>query len=79
MTGMAASDQGDGGERPRSLSAGRGRTRRASDPKLEELFGDPLPDREAAMWALLDEAERRKALQRARTGEMAGREGRGFC
>jgi hypothetical protein len=66
MTGMTASDQDDDGERPRSLSAGRGRPRRAREPKLEELFGDPLPDREAAMWALLDEAERRKALQRAR-------------
>lgn len=41
------------------------RARRVRRPKLQEIFGDPLPAREAAMWSLLDETQRARALQRA--------------
>lgn len=33
--------------------------------RLEKLFGDPLPQREAAMWSLMDTQQRARALQRA--------------
>lgn len=39
--------------------------RRQAKPRLEELLGDPLPDREAKLWSLLDETQRARALQRA--------------
>lgn len=49
--------------------SGGGRSRETADtstpPKrLEKLFGDPLPKREAAMWSLMDAAQRARALQR---------------
>lgn len=44
----------------------RGPTRPSMPSKrLEKLFGDPLPQREAAMWSLMDPAQRARALQRA--------------
>lgn len=52
--------QGSGGGRS------RGTINRSMPPKrLEELFGDPLPKREIAMWSLMDAAQRARALQRA--------------
>ena len=49
--------------------SGGGRSRETADtstpPKrLEKLFGDPLPKREAAMWSLMDAVQRARALQR---------------
>lgn len=66
---MAGSDQSDEGSRAAiTVLKVRGpRWSRTRDPKLEELFGDPLPEREAAMWSLLDETQRARALQRARS------------
>lgn len=41
-----------------------GRTTRRPQ-RLQRLFGDPLPEREVAMWSLMDTAQRASALQRA--------------
>lgn len=66
---MAGADDGiDGKSAAPAAAKARGpRARRARSPKLETLFGDPLPAREAAMWSLLDETQRARALQRARS------------
>lgn len=39
-------------------------TDRYRDP-LTEILGRPVPDAEVAMWALLDEQQRKRALRRA--------------
>lgn len=42
------------------------RRRRAPDAGLKRLFGDPVPERELAMWSLMDKSQRQQAMQRAR-------------
>lgn len=50
-----------------SASHGRLRSGRATrrPQRLQRLFGDPLPERELAMWSLMDASQRARALQRA--------------
>lgn len=63
---MANADHGVGESKERQLPKQREQRKRRPEPFLKALFGDPMPEREAAMWALLDESQRAKALQRGK-------------